>query len=80
MGGNPRYQTWTPNQWHSFQVLARCTVCGLAMDVRLATVAREMGGDYVLWGRSVPCRRRHCQGRMWFYCLPPKLGAEAEMF
>jgi hypothetical protein len=92
MGGNPRYQTWSPDQWrsvaptvsdlrhHGFKVFARCITCSLAMDVRLDVVAQSRGDTYVLWGKAVPCRRRHCVGRMSFYCVPPKVGVEVEMF
>jgi hypothetical protein len=92
LGFNPRHQGWGPDQWrsvaptvadlqrHGFPVIARCMTCHLAMDVRLDAVSAAKGATYVLWGKAVPCRRRHCQGRMWFYCLPPKAGAEVEMF
>jgi len=92
MGGNPRYQTWSPAQWrqvaptvadlrrHRYEVIARCLTCSLAMDVALADVAKARGDEFVLWGRSARCRRRHCQGRMQFWCVPPRLGSEVEMW
>lgn len=65
---------------HRFVVTARCLVCSLEMEVRPEIAAQARGWDYVLWGRSVPCRRFRCGGRMWFACIPPRLGQRVPMW
>lgn len=93
MGFNPSYRQWTAANWmgragtagdlvkQGWPVVARCTYCNLEMDVRLDVLVRAKGPDYVLWGKSARCRRRHCQGRMLFWTYPPEAkGARVEMW
>lgn len=84
MGGNPRYRFWTIENWRSacptladirragWQVYAWCDRCDLKMTVDLARIERAKGGSFVLWGRTVPCRRLHCWGRATFVCRPDR--------
>lgn len=92
MGMNPRYGNFSWQQWKDmastvdqmlamgWPVIARCRACDLEMDVRLARVKAAKGGAYVIWGKSVPCKRRHCPGRMSFWTYPPKSNGRVEMF
>ena len=93
MGMNPRYNAWTSAQWmgraakvgdlqrQGWAVVACCLHCHLEMTVDLAVVRRALGEDFVLWGRTARCRRRHCQGRMCFWTYPPEgRGIKVEMF
>ncbi|CAM2808601.1 hypothetical protein BDI01nite_31470 [Brevundimonas diminuta] len=93
MGMNPRYNNWTRAQWmgraakvgdlqrQGWPVVACCLHCHLEMTVDLAVVRRALGEDFVLWGRTARCRRRHCQGRMCFWTYPPEgRGLKVEMF
>lgn len=93
MGMNPRYGNWGAADWmgragnvrdlqaQGWPVIARCLHCRLEMDVRLDVLRRERGPDFILWGKTARCRRRHCQGRMMFLTYPPQAGgAPVEMF
>lgn len=61
-------------------VAAHCLSCGLAMEVDLNGLVRKLGPNVVLWGRTARCRRRHCVGRMYFSCRPPRAGGDVPMF
>ncbi len=65
---------------HRFLVIARCKQCDLPMPVHLEVTASAKGWDYVLWGRSVRCKRWRCGGRMAFWCYPPQTNQAVEMF
>lgn len=92
MGMNPRYGNWGTAEWmgragtvgdlikQGWPVVARCHRCGLEMDVRLDLLARRVGPDVSLWGRTARCRRRHCQGRMLFWTYPPRARGPVQMF
>lgn len=91
MGGNPRPGTWGPAQWkglgrtigiirrEGWPVHAVCLTCGLQMTVDLARIERERGPDFVLWGKSGPCRRLRCTGKVMFMVEPPKSNGAVPM-
>lgn len=82
MGHNPKYRQWTVESWRGFAptvtdmhryewaTYAMCQRCGLEIDVNLPLLIQAKGRDYSLWGRTTPCRRRFCGGRMWFFTHP----------
>jgi hypothetical protein len=84
MGANPRYRLWTTENWRSsaptvadvkragWAVYALCARCDLRMTVDLDVIIQAKGGSFVLWGRTVRCRRLHCWGRAVFVCRPPR--------
>jgi hypothetical protein len=55
--------------WPTYAVCQRCM---LEMTVHLDTVIAAKGGDFVLWGRTVQCRRRLCFGHMVFVTQPTR--------
>jgi len=56
---------------HQWDVLSKCTACGLLMQLDLALVARLSGPQTVLWNRKQRCRRIGCQGFVEFQARPP---------
>ncbi len=92
MGMNPRYGNWGTAEWmgragdvaglqsQGWPVVARCMTCSLEMNVRLDVLRQARGPSFVLWGKSARCRRRHCQGRMYFWTYPPRANGPVEMF
>ena len=84
MGGNPRPGTWGPREWRSraltiahlrregWPVHAVCLTCSLLMTVDLARIERDRGSGFVLWGKSGPCRRLRCEGKVLFMVEPPR--------
>lgn len=91
MGGNPRYRTWTVVNWRSaaptiadvrragWRVYAWCPRCDLRMKVDLLRIERARGASFVLWGRTVECRRLHCWGRAAFVCRPDQATEDVVM-
>jgi hypothetical protein len=45
-----------------WDVISKCSTCGLIMQVDLALVARVKGAKTSLWGRKQRCRRLGCAG------------------
>lgn len=62
------------NRW---LVYTECEVCDLRIQADLKRIAKERGGNYVLWGRTGRCRRMGCPGRVSFWCRPH--GADADI-
>jgi hypothetical protein len=56
---------------HRWDVVSKCTACGLLMQLDLALVARPSGPKAVLWNRKQRCRRIGCQGFVEFQARPP---------
>ena len=91
MGGNPRPGTWGPAQWRAraetiahirregWPVHAVCLSCSLQMNVDLARIERDRGPGFVLWGKSGPCRRLRCAGKVMFMVEPPRANGAVPM-
>lgn len=91
MGFNPRPGTWGPAQWKAraetvahirregWPVHAVCGACRLQMKVDLARIARDRGPGFVLWGKTGPCRRLGCAGKVLFMVEPPSANGAVPM-
>jgi hypothetical protein len=60
-------------------VYTQCDVCDLRIVADLPRIRREMGGRFVLWGRTAACRRMGCPGRAHFWCRPHGAIADVAM-
>lgn len=91
MGMNPRYRQWGAAQWKGvaptvadlsrlgWPCHAQCWTCRTAFKVRLDRIARERGPGFSLWGRSAPCSRLDCNGRVVFVTRPPRADGDVWM-
>jgi hypothetical protein len=61
-------------QRHGWEVISKCTTCGLMMPVDLDLIAWRSGAKTVLWNRKARCRRIGCQGWVEFQARPPGVG------
>ncbi|REJ46855.1 MAG: hypothetical protein DWQ53_09860 [Microcystis flos-aquae DF17] len=83
MGHNPRYAYWTRDQWRGhapdlgamkrrgWTVTARCGECRLEMAADLDRIIAIKGFSWSPWGKSAPCRRLNCPGRMRLRAYAP---------
>jgi hypothetical protein len=67
----PSVRTVADMQKHGWEVLTKCTTCGLMMALDLRLVAKLTGPKTVLWNRKQRCRRIGCQGFVEFQARPP---------
>jgi hypothetical protein len=83
MGGNPRYRQWRQENWQGYcptigrmmdrgwQLTIHCGSCRLGMVVDPEAIARARGRDWSPWGKSAPCKRIGCYGRMRLQAYAP---------
>lgn len=54
-----------------WRVEATCPVCDLTVRVKLRVMATCLGPGWFLWGRTLPCPRVYCTGKMGVGAWPP---------
>lgn len=86
MGHNPRFRMWNTENWQGYcptigdmvrrgwTLTVHCGQCRLAMAVDPEVIIRARGRTWSPWGKSAPCRRLHCQGRMRLRAYSPRAG------
>lgn len=62
-----------------WDVVSKCRVCGLAMQVDLNVVALVSGPATSLWNRTPKCRRLLCSGFVDFYAKAPGMPSHAPL-
>jgi hypothetical protein len=66
-----RVVTVADMQRERWDVVSKCSACGLMMPVDLDLVAWRTGAKTVLWNRRARCRRLGCQGVVEFQARAP---------
>ena len=55
-------------------VMAKCSACGVLLNVDLTLIRRLKGPRFSLWDKTAPCKRVGCGGVAHFVGNPPGLG------
>ena len=61
-----RAETLYEMQQAGWEVISRCSTCGLMMPVDLDVLIWRLGASASLWNRRPRCRRIGCSGRVEF--------------
>jgi hypothetical protein len=58
-------------QRERWDIISKCSACGLMMAVDLGVLTRLTGPQTILWNRKQRCRRIGCQGYVEFQARQP---------
>ena len=91
MGHNPKYRFWTRENWSGYaptigdmvrrdwSLTLHCRVCRLDMAANTRRIIQVRGSTWSPWGKSAPCPRLQCHGRMTLQAYDPRSGFKIDI-
>ena len=91
MGFNAKYRFWTRQNWQGYaptisamerkgwSLTLKCQACQLLIGVDPQKIIRQRGPTWSPWGRSAPCPRLGCGGRMTMSAYAPRPGVTVDV-
>jgi hypothetical protein len=84
VGFNPRYALWRPENWQGYaptigdmfrrgwSLSLHCPVCRQSYRADIDRIIRLKGRAWSPWGKTAPCPRLYCHGRMTLQAYDPR--------
>lgn len=91
MGFNPRYRFWARENWAGYaptigdmerrgwSLTLHCRVCRLEIGTCPSRIIAARGRTWSPWGKSAPCPRLNCAGRMTAQAYDPRSGFKIDL-